>query len=533
LFLAAAFAVAWHLSHQPQSAGGVGLNNYLVFELLVAALAMVVVLVPGRVFAYVLTLALFALPALDVMYDRSQGGSTFDAQVPRQGVMLDKSLRRGVLTYLERFRTQGKEMIKYVDITPRWNSDGVETFPKAFPHFVLKEISICPYSGFNFYLSSRADYMATIPYKGDGRFHPQWDRLRMSGADFVVALESDLPSLEPMTGSLSASDIYSLPGGVVVAPLTSSGTKSRPTEDALYDNGYIRVVRGSEQDSGGRLRNLALHTKAIQSSDGGGEAGRAVDGNRSGVFSEGSVTHTGTEPGAWLEIDLGSSKPIGAVKLWNRAEEPQRLGDYWLTISKASAFAAPTATIPREKTVPGLWQKRIRIMPSPSLTIDTPSAVGRYVRVQLARETADSQNILSLAEIEVYAPAGESADSIAKKPADPLVVHSFACNNANALQFDVESSEPVTMKYLLWDNPRLRYTLNGKPVMPSKRDGLVAIDLPLGRNVIGIAYHNWMFGLFWVVYAIYAAIAAWAGLTMIVAAARAQMNNPLIRAPRP
>jgi hypothetical protein len=213
--------------------------------------------------------------------------------------------------------------------------------------------------------------------------------------------------------------------------------------------------------------------------------------------------------------------------------EPQRLGDYWLTISKASAFAAPTATIPREKTVPGLWQKRIRIMPSPSLTIDTPGAVGRYVRVQLARETADSQNILSLAEIEVYAPAGESADSIAKKPADPLVVHSFACNNANALQFDVESSEPVTMKYLLWDNPRLRYTLNGKPIKPAKNEGLIAIDLPTGRNVICIAYYNWMFGLFWVVYAIYAAIAAWAGLTMIVAAARAQMNNPLIRAPRP
>jgi hypothetical protein len=424
-------------------------------------------------------------------------------------------------------------MIKYVDITPRWSSDGVETFPKAFPHFVLKELSICPYSGFNFYLSSRADYMATIPYRGDGRFHPQWERLLMSGADFVVAMESDLPSLEPLTGSLSASDIHRLPGGVVIAPLTSSGIKSRPTEDALYDNGYIRIVRGSEQDSGGRPGNLALHAKAIQSSDGGGEAGRAVDGIRSGVFSEGSVTHTGTEPGAWLEIDLGSSKPIGAVQLWNRAEVPQRLEDYWLTISKTSAFAAATATIPREKTVPGLWQKRIRIMPSPSLTIDTHGAVGRYVRVQLARETADSQNILSLAEVEVYPPTSETADSIAKKPANPLVVHNFTCNNANALQFDVESSEPVTMKYLLWDNPRLRYTLNGKPITPAKNDGLIAIDLSTGRNVIGIAYHNRMFVFFWIVYAIYAAIAGWAGLTMIVVAARAQMNNLLIRALRP
>ena len=531
LFLAAAFAVAWYVSHQPQSAGGVGLNNYLVFELLVAALAMVAVLVPGRVFAYVVTLALFALPALDVMYDRSQGGSAYDAQVKRQGVMLDKSLRRGVLAYLERFRTQGKEMIKYVDITPRWSSEGPETFPKAFPHFVLKEISICPYSGFNFYLSSRADYMATIPYKGDARFHPQWDRLRMSGADFIVAMESDLPSLAPVTGALSATDIHRLPGGVVLAPLISSAMNSRPSEDALFDNGYVRIVRGNEDESGGQSRNLALHAKAVQSSNGGGTADRAVDGNRSGVFSNGSVTHTGTEPGAWLEIDLGSSKPIGAVQLWNRAEAPQRLDDYWLTISKTSAFALTKATIPREKTVLGLWQKRIRIMPSPSLTIDTPGAVGRYVRVQLARETANPENILSLAEIEVYPPTSETADSIAKKPADPLVVHSFTCNNANALQLDLEYSEPVTMKYLLWNNPQLSYTLNGKPVMPGERDGLVAIELPLGRNVIGIAYHNWMFGLFWFVYAIYAAIAGWAGITLLVEAIRVRTNHSQPRAP--
>jgi hypothetical protein len=535
LFISAAFVVALYVIHQPESARLVGLNNYLVFELLIAALAVVAMLVPDRVFAYVATIALFSLPALDVMYDRSQGGNTYEEQVKRQGVMLDTSLRRGVLSYLDRFRTQGKELIKYVDITPRWRSDVVETFPKAFPHFVLKEIALCPYSGWNFYLSSRADYMATIPYEGDGRFHPQWERLRMSGADFVVALESDLSSLEPLTGSLSAGDIYRLPGGVVLAPLTFSGNKSRPPQDALYDNGYVRVVRGAVGESAGemadRRRNLALHAKAAQSSNNGdGTADRAVDGNRSGVFSEGSVTHTGTEPGAWLEIDLGSSKPIGAVRLWNRAEAPQRLGDYWLTISKTSAFEVATATIPREKTVEGLWQKRIRIRPNPSLTIDTPGAVGRYVRVQLARETADSENILSLAEVEVYPPSSENAN---EHSVNDVTVHGFSCNNANSLQLDVESSRHVTMKYLLWDNPRLRYTLNGKPIMPGKSDGLVAIDLPPGRNVIGIAYHNWMFGLFWVVYAIYAAIAGWAGLTMIVEATRARMNNFQIRALRP
>ena len=531
LFVSAAAAVAWYVGHQTALASSAGLNNYLVFELVVAALAMVAMLVPDKVFTSVAVLALFALPALDVMYDRSQGGSTFEAQIPRQGVMLDESMRKGVLAYLERFRSQGKEMIKYVDITPRWNSAGAETFPKAFPHFVLKEIALSPYSGWNFYLSSRADYMATIPYEGDGRFHPQWERLRMSGADFVVAMESDLPSLASVTGVLSPTDIHRLPGGVVLAPLSSSALHARPSEDALFDNGYVRIVRGSEDEAGGQSRNLALHAKAVQSSKNGGVADLAVDGNRSGVFAEGSVTHTGTESGAWLEIDLGESRPVGAVQLWNRTEVPQRLSDYWLTISNNSASPVTKKAIPLEQTGPDLWQKRIKVMPKPSLTIDTPGAVGRYVRVQLARETANPENILSLAEVEVYPPAGVSVGSADGRPADDVVVHDFTCNNANALQLDVEYSEPVTMKYLLWDNPRLRYTVNGKPVTPGKSEGLAVIGLPPGRNVIGIAYHNRMLALFWIVYAAYAAIAVWAGVTLLVEATRTRLNHSPIHAP--
>jgi hypothetical protein len=528
LFACAAFAVAWYLIRQPESAGDIGFNNYLVFELLVAALAMVAMLVPDRVLASIATLALFTLPALDLMYDRCHGASAFDAQVARQGVMLDESLRAGVVAYLQRFRGQGKDLIKYVDITPRWNGQGAETFPKAFPHFVLKEISLSPYSGWNFYLSSRADYMATIPYEGDGRFHPEWERLRMSGADFVVAMEADLPSLTPLTGTLSASDVHRLPDGVVLAPLTSATPLARPEEAAVFDNGYVRVVRGPEAGSNGRPENLAIHAKAAQSSNGGGTADLAIDGNHSGVFSEGSVTHTGSEPGAWLEIDLGEQRKVGAVQLWNRVEVPQRLSDYWLTISDTPASALDAKKIPLETTGPGVWQQRITLTPRPSLTLDTRGAAGRFVRVQLARETTDPENILSLAEVEVYPPAGDGTGPANGPAADDVVVHGFTCNDANALQLDVESPEPVTMKYLLWDNPRLRYTLNGKPVTPEVIDGLVAIGLPPGRNVVGITYHNRMFALFWVGYAVYAAIAAWTGLTLLVAAARERANHSQI-----
>jgi hypothetical protein len=521
-FAAATFAVAFYVLHHAAPAASIGLNNYLVFELLLAALCMAALLVPDRTFAYVAAIALFTLPALDVMYDRSQGGSTFDEQAKRHGVMLNEGLRRDVVAYLQRFRSEGKDLIKYVDITPRWRADGVETFPKSFPEFVLQDVTLGPYSGWNFYLSSRADYMATIPYEADGCFHPDWERLRTSGADFVVALETDLPRLAPMTGKLDPSDIYKLPHGVVLAPLASSRLHSRPSEDALYDNGYVRVVRGADDQLDSAANSLTFNAPARQSSEGGGAAARAVDGNTSGVFAEGSVTHTISEPGAWLEIDLGASQPIGSVRLWNRTEAPHRLGDYWLTITDTAATETQAAAVLKEESTPGLWQRRITVMPRPSLTIDTSGAEGRYLRIQLARQTPHPENVLSLAEVEAY-PAGKTAKPAASADAgtdDTLQLHTFSSNDANTITLDAESSEPVTVKYLLWNNPRLRYRLNGKTVVPNIHDGLAVIGLPPGRNVLTITYHNRLLTLFWLGYLAYAVLTGLAFLTCAVENAR-------------
>lgn len=527
IFAVAACAVAFYVLHHPAPASSIGLNNYLVFELMLAALCMVALLVPDKTFAYVAVIVLFTLPSLDVMYDRSQGGSTFEAQVKRHGVMLDEGLRQGVVAYLQRFRSAGKDLIKYVDITPRWSKDGVETFPKAFPAFVLQQAALCPYSGWNFYLSSRADYMATIPYAADGCFHPDWERLRITGADFVVALEDDLPMLTPVTGTLAPDDIYRLPDGVVLAPLASSTTRSRTSVDTLFDNGYFRVVRDTAGESDVARDNLALRAITRQSSEGGGEAARAVDGNTSGVFAGGSVTHTACEPGAWLEIDLGASRPIGSVRLWNRTEAAHRLSDYWLTVTDSPAAATQKATDLSEESVHGLWQKRITIIPQPSLTIETTGAVGRYIRVQLARQTQHPDNVLSLAEVEVFPPETPAAGSA--NTDDTFVLHEFSSNGANAITMDVESSEPVTVKYLLWNNPRLRYRLNGRTIEPIIHNGLATMRLPAGRSALTITYHNRLLASFWLGYLAYALLAAWAFATTLVEAARMKMHDDLGR----
>jgi hypothetical protein len=206
-----------------------------------------------------------------------------------------------------------------------------------------------------------------------------------------------------------------------------------------------------------------------------------VDGNTSGVFTEGSVTHTGSEPGAWLEIDLGTSQPIGSVRLWNRTEVPYRLSDYWLTITDTPADVTQKTAVLKEESTPGLWQKRVTAIPRPSLTIDTSGAEGRYLRIQLARQTPHPENVLSLAEVEASPPGTHTFAGDADTN-DTLKVQSFSSNDANTIKLVAESSEPVTVKYLLWNNPQLRYQLNGKTVVPRIHDGLAVIGLPPGRN---------------------------------------------------
>ncbi len=72
--------------------------------------------------------------------------------------------------------------------------------------------------------------------------------------------------------------------------------------------------------SGGQ--NVALASsggKASQSStDFGGPAHLAIDGNTDGNYDKKSVTHTAIQANPWFEIDLGAVKSIDRVVLWNR-----------------------------------------------------------------------------------------------------------------------------------------------------------------------------------------------------------------------
>lgn len=67
--------------------------------------------------------------------------------------------------------------------------------------------------------------------------------------------------------------------------------------------------------------NLAPKGEAKQSTtDYGGEAKRANDGNTDGEYTKNSVSHTAQEDNPWWEVDLKAEQAIDRVVLWNRTD---------------------------------------------------------------------------------------------------------------------------------------------------------------------------------------------------------------------
>ena len=110
--------------------------------------------------------------------------------------------------------------------------------------------------------------------------------------------------------------------------------------------------------SGGK--NVATEGKASQSSTNfNGRVEYAIDGNTDGEFQHRSVTHTAIEKDPWLEIDLGSSRPIQRLVIWNRTDG----GD---SISNRIAGYRVALLDSQRKEV---WSRTPNEVPSPDTTL--------------------------------------------------------------------------------------------------------------------------------------------------------------------
>lgn len=509
LSVVATFSAAYLVGRNPVFSQEIGLNNFIVFELLLAFLFVCTLIIPGKNFVYSTAIILFFLSPLDRMYSFSEGGNTLQKQRERQIIALDANERTKLLTYLKHH--SDKTIIKYVDITPMWTKEGVETFPKVFPYFVLNELQLSSYGGYTYYLSARAEYLHKMPVVTNVTVSPDWEYLKNTGADFVVVRASDIQNgaLSGLFSKVKNEDLYSLPNNTVIFPLQTQTDKRISSNSAVFDNGYFKVFPAISSSNSTQV-NIAQGKLVRQSSTlAEGNAIRAVDGNTEGNFDLGSVTHTEADANAWLEIDLGRSETIDSIRIWNRTDCCRdRLGDYWVFVSDIPFLASDTAILLRSR--PATWSQ-INFTPNPNSTIKTGGVRGRYIRVQLGGTQPVAESYLSLAEVEVFPsdkPQAVNSLNTFSNITD-IQVTKFATNNANYLRLDLNSSIPATIQYLFWDNPRLNYYLNGKHISLVKKDGLNFISVPAGSNTIEVRYRHWPLILFWWTYVIYAFVFLW------------------------
>jgi len=132
------------------------------------------------------------------------------------------------------------------------------------------------------------------------------------------------------------------------------------------------------------IYNIARNGSAYQTStDQGGVASRAVDGNTSGVWNNSEVTRTAGAQYEWWSVPFDDSYEIGNVKIWNRTDAyMSRLRDYTLYVNDG---------------IGGYWSSHQTSYPNPSTTIDAGGYYGNSVSLQ-----TNIAEPLSLAEVQVW-----------------------------------------------------------------------------------------------------------------------------------
>ncbi|KEQ40546.1 platelet aggregation factor Sm-hPAF [Streptococcus mitis] len=180
--------------------------------------------------------------------------------------------------------------------------------------------------------------------------------------------------------------------GVVIATfLLGSGL--------IFQSNVVKATEPSVATVSGE--NIAAHKPASQSSIAyGGDASRAVDGNRDNAWSHRSVTHTDFQDHSWWKVDLEKEESVGTVRIYNRGDGDvaNRLSNFdVILLDKAGNEVA-------RQHVDSLNNQ-------PTVDVQFSGVAARYVKIELNK----SKTPLSLAEVEVYRSVKEEKVVASKK----------------------------------------------------------------------------------------------------------------------
>lgn len=147
--------------------------------------------------------------------------------------------------------------------------------------------------------------------------------------------------------------------------------------------------------------NIASHKPASQSSIAyGGEASRAVDGNRDNAWNHRSVTHTDFQDHSWWKVDLEKEEAVGTVRIYNRGD-----GDVANRLSNFDVILL-------DKDGNEVARQHVDSLNNqPAVDVQFSGDNARYVKIELNK----SKTPLSLAEVEVYRSVKEEKVVESKK----------------------------------------------------------------------------------------------------------------------
>ena len=154
----------------------------------------------------------------------------------------------------------------------------------------------------------------------------------------------------------------------------------------IFQSNVVKATEPSVAAVAGK--NIAAHKSASQSSTAyGGDASRAVDGNRDNDYGHHSVTHTDFQDHSWWKVDLEKEESVGTVRIYNRGD-----GDVAKRLSNFDVILLDKAG--NEVT----RQHIDSLNNQPTIDVQFSGVNARYVKVELN----NSKTPLSLAEVEVY-----------------------------------------------------------------------------------------------------------------------------------
>ena len=140
-------------------------------------------------------------------------------------------------------------------------------------------------------------------------------------------------------------------------------------------------------------------TGSQSSTDGTGNASKAIDGNIVGNWSTQKVSRTEIEHNPWWEVDLGDVYALQDVQVYYPADVyPNGLSNYYILISR---WSFETTSLSQELASDKVASIHVNTVLPTGQAIPLSFQSGRYLRIQLAEEG-------DLSFVEIHIPGGST-----------------------------------------------------------------------------------------------------------------------------